>query len=47
MEIEMVRDSYNLGYPAGDANARRVVLAAQCGMSDTNPEIARPIFLAQ
>lgn len=30
-------------YPAGDANARRVVMAAKSGMTDTNPEIARSI----
>lgn len=31
-------------YPRGDADARRVTLAASDGMGDTNPEIARPIF---
>ena len=31
-------------YPAGNQTARRVTLAASCGMSDTNPEIARAIF---
>lgn len=37
--------SYDLCvYPARDENGRRAALAGQSGMSDTNPEIARPIF---
>lgn len=31
-------------YPSKNETARRATLAAQSGMSDTNPEIARPIF---
>ncbi len=31
-------------FPANNQAARRVTLAASDGMSDTNPEIARPIF---